>query len=130
MICKSLCEAVKTALDNIFDGSIGINIAPVPVDFERGKLYIRTPKLVFNRRTFPADEVDTVQRMTVYLEIVYYPFGTVDVSDGCSEMLEALGNIRLSEASYILSSCTLRTHRTHYSLTVGYAIPISAFGLR
>lgn len=129
MICAYLCKLAKDALEETLGDGVTVTIGPPPVTSEIGNVYIHVPKLSYNRRTFTADAEDTTQRITVYLNVVYYPTSPVDSSDGRSDIFSTLGTVEISTSEYKIESYTSITNHAHYDITIGYSLPISYFGV-
>lgn len=129
MICAYLCDIAKKALAEELGDEVTITVGPPPAISDIGKLYIHIPKIAYNRRTFATDAEDKTQRITVYLNVVYYPTLPVDISDGRSDIFKTLGTVEISTTEYKIESYTAKTNHAHYDITIGYSLPISYFGV-
>lgn len=129
MICAYLCSLAKSALEETLGDSVSVTVGPPPVTSESAKVYIHVPKLSYSRRTFAADAEDKTQRITVYLNVVYYPRLPVDASNGRSDIFKTLGTVEISTSEYKIESYTAVTNHAHYDITIGYSLPISYFGV-
>lgn len=129
MICAYLCKLAKDTLTETLGTDVTITVGEPPVTSEKGNVYIHIPKLAYNRRTFSADAEDKTQRITVYLNVVYYPTKPVTSSDGRSDIFKTLGTVEISTTEYKIESYAAETHHAYYDITIGYSLPISYFGV-
>lgn len=129
MICAYLCNIAKNALSEELGNDVTITIGEPPVSPPSNSIYISVPKISYTRKTFSSDAEDKTQRITVYLNVVYYPKLPVSLSGGRSDIFKTLGTVTISSTEYKVTSYSSITNHGHYDITIGYSLPISYFGV-
>ncbi len=129
MICKELYKLVSSALASKLGDKVKIKIGDPPPTPEKGSLYIRIPEFDFTRRRFSSSSEDKSQRLTISVNIVYYPIGEVHGESGRLEIFSALGKVYLSGSDCRLESYSASANRDHFDITVGYSLTLAFFGL-
>lgn len=109
--------------------NVTVRIAQPPVSPAKGSIYLNVPKVAYSRKNFNSDAEDKTQRITVYLNVVYYPKNLIVSSGGRSDIFKTLGTITISSTEYKITSYTAVTNHEHYDITIGYSLPISYFGV-
>ncbi len=129
MICAYLCTIARNALVKELGDDVSVHIGNPPVSPEKGNIYLNVSKVAYNRKTFSSDAEDKTQRITVYLNVVYYPKKLIVSSGGRSDIFKTLGTVNIGSTEYKITSYTAVTNHEHYDITIGYSLPISYFGV-
>ncbi len=129
MICNALCDLVIAALREKLGDAVTIEIGHAPVEPVKGHLFVKVPSFDFTRRRFSTTSEDKSQRITISVEIVYYPEGDPILESGRLEIFAALGKIYMSGSDLRLEEYSARSNRDHIAISAGYSFTLEFFGL-